>query len=235
MKAGNPVRVKQTEFGHGQPAGTTWDVQPIWVTAIPAPAKPVRTSKPKAPPAPPRARTSRVKITTPKVPKEPVKPLSKAPPTFTAQRESIEHAYSLLKKWGCEGWRVEFSGALPRAMGKAHLGRRLIKFSVPLWDQATNLQRRETVVYEVAHAVCYVRGTDRGHGAGWKAQMAAMGYPNASKYHTVDRTGLKRKRHDTVEVACCGKFYRAPAGSPRTLRSASAAAHPALEAPASAM
>jgi hypothetical protein len=34
--------------------------------------------------------------------------------------------------------------------------------------------------------------------------MVAMGISKPSAYHNVDRTGLKRKRGDTVEMSCCG-------------------------------
>lgn len=214
VRGGDPAKVKQTVRGHGQPAGTTWGVTASWIRILSAAATETRRTSRKTSS---RARTSRkpirtsrrpTRIVAPPVPKTVIKPASKAPPQYEAQREALKLAHDLLRKWDMAGWRVEFTSQLTRAMGNAHLRKKLIKFSIPLWDRASDLDRRQTVVHEVAHAVAFERHGDAGHGAAWKQQMAAMGYPNASKYHTVDRTGIKRKRNDTVEVECCGKFYR---------------------------
>lgn len=123
--------------------------------------------------------------------------------------ESIELTHRLLTEHGVSPrYHVSFSNRLTKAMGLTNYRVRSITYSIPLWARADTDRRRETVVHEAAHAIVEAQyGLKRGtsHGRPWRTQMRVMGYPNARPYHTVDRTGLRRERADTVEVSCCGE------------------------------
>lgn len=112
--------------------------------------------------------------------------------------------------------RIEWNGRFTRRMGDAFYRKTpargasgpecRLRFSVPLWPRASAAERRETVVHEVAHLVTYHEARERrsrpqSHGPEWRRVMARAGYPNPSRCHQVDRTGLKRTRR-TVAVYC---------------------------------
>lgn len=125
---------------------------------------------------------------------------------------AVGETKALLSKWGVPPFKVEFNNRQTRALGKVNYRTRIISYSRPLWARATDEQKNEVVIHEVAHAVVEHRegrkpGTS--HGYAWKAQMIDMGIPahKVSAYHTIDRTGLHRIRSDSVELMCCGKKF----------------------------
>lgn len=130
--------------------------------------------------------------------------------TYTEQR-AIADAHRLLAEYDTPGYTVQFSNRLTRALGNVNHRTKIIKFSRPLFDRASATQRREVVIHEVAHAVVahhHGRRPGVSHGKEWKDQMKRMGIKSPSRTHTVDRTGLRRQRKDTINVKCCGQTYR---------------------------
>lgn len=235
IKLGHPkVKIRQLVAGHGQSAGTEWWV-PLsdeYITqtfgALPKPVPPEK--KPSGYHTPTPRRTSKKRTSRP-----PPAPRAAAVATGGGLSESwaLGETKALLERWTVPAFHIQFSNAMTRTLGVVNYRRRTITYSRPLWVRATDEQRREVVIHEVAHAVVENRlGRQRGvsHGAPWKAQMVAMGIKNPSAYHTVKRDDLHRKRADTVELMCCGthklrmtlaKLFRstrvAPDGSLRIL------------------
>lgn len=117
----------------------------------------------------------------------------------------------MLAQWKTPGYTAKFSGRLTSCMGKVNHRSRVVTYSRPLWARASVKQRRETVIHEVAHAIvaCH-HGREPGvsHGAAWKSQMRKMGVSSPARCHSVDRTGLKRQRSDTIAIRCCGREHR---------------------------
>ena|SRR5688572_537935 len=102
-----------------------------------------------------------------------------------------------------------FSRRFTRRLGEAtyhrHNRSAMIKFSLPLWDRATEQQRHNVIVHETCHVVAFHKAnlstiTIRPHGPEWAREMRVNGL-EPERCHTVDRTGLAR-RLPTVTVSC---------------------------------
>lgn len=80
------------------------------------------------------------------------------------------------------------------------LGR--IRLSVPLWERASEQDRRETVIHEACHVVVFYKdGNSSSHGLEWREAMLNCGVePNRT--HSVDRTGLTRRQRLFVLCDC---------------------------------
>jgi len=101
---------------------------------------------------------------------------------------------------------VVFNGRFTARMGDAHLDRRRIRISAPLWPRASEDQRRQTVLHELCHLVAHAR-FGRGippHGAQWRALMEVLGEPPA-RCHQVDRSGLRRATARHLARCACGQ------------------------------
>lgn len=110
-----------------------------------------------------------------------------------------------LRLWTAEDWRVLGSrwpalqgDAVPAvrlyhrgsALGRAWLREHRIGLNAPLLRRADGWQAaRETVAHEVAHLAAWAVYRDRGHGAGWRQVMAALGVP-ATRTHSLDVSGI---------------------------------------------
>lgn len=202
IRLGAKVRIRQVEAGHGEYQGTEWDVprSPEYIEVIhraqkPPPVSPLqrrRTSRPA--PAPARAAA----IVPPPV------------PSGLTEGWAISETQKLLSEWHIPThFQIEFSNALTKALGRVNFRTSTISYSRKLWLRATDEEKRTVVIHEVAHVVVdHLHGRRAGtaHGRVWKLQMVRMGIPwgNVSPYHTIDRTGLKRSRVDTVGMSCCG-------------------------------
>lgn len=89
---------------------------------------------------------------------------------------------------------------LPPKYEKTSVDGRLIRMelSIPLWSRATDAQKHQTILHELAHLITDHEADlqrdspPRAHGYRWKAAMARVG-AEASRTHSVDTTGLKRK------------------------------------------
>jgi hypothetical protein len=74
---------------------------------------------------------------------------------------------------------VSMSKRLRRAMGRCIFWRaqdRLrLEFSEPLFNAVPEMEKTDTVIHELAHAVCFRLGMSRGHDAQFKRVCRAMG------------------------------------------------------------
>lgn len=97
-----------------------------------------------------------------------------------------------------------------------------VRFSVPLWARASQDERDETVVHEIAHIVAAheaaLAGTtvSSSHGIEWKRVMLRAGR-TPRRCHNIDRTGLARSKK-TIPVRCsCGESHVTPLVAGRIL------------------
>ena len=96
--------------------------------------------------------------------------------------------------------RIEFNNRMTRAIGRAeykHPCDYCIKLSAPLWPRASEAERRNTVIHEACHLIDHYRTGTMSHGVSWRRLMQNCG-ESPDRCHSVDRTGLirKRKRHE---------------------------------------
>jgi len=105
--------------------------------------------------------------------------------------------------------RFEFSERMTTTRGMAYTQIKLIKFSAPLFRLSSPDEQRLCVFHEIGHVIAnWQGGTHRqaGHGCGWLAIMAKMGYPNAPRCHSI--TQLRKIRSTTIVFTCkCGTLY----------------------------
>lgn len=81
-------------------------------------------------------------------------------------------AWDLMRQHGLidAGWRFRFDHAR-RRFGCCHYGRKLITLSRPLTLLNTEPEVRDTVLHEIAHALC----PGDGHGPKWRAKCREIG------------------------------------------------------------
>ena len=81
--------------------------------------------------------------------------------------------------FGWDDFEVVMNGRLRRCSGRCHhwpaTGRILLEFSVPLFRVLPVEEIRDTVIHELAHAICMRNKTDKGHGAAFKRMCRLMG------------------------------------------------------------
>lgn len=89
--------------------------------------------------------------------------------------------------------KVEWNGRFTQRMGDASYSLKRIRLSTPLWPRADQKERHTTIVHEVCHLIADYKQPEKAHhGRVWKRAMHRAGF-EASRCHSVDRTGLKRK------------------------------------------
>jgi len=102
---------------------------------------------------------------------------------------------------------VEWNGRFTHRLGDAIYNRismrARIRLSLPLWQRLSEETRRETVIHEACHVIVgfkhgFVR---RPHGSEWKEAMRNCGV-NPRRLHSIDRTGLARRRRRFVLCDC---------------------------------
>lgn len=100
---------------------------------------------------------------------------------------------------------IEFNHRFTRKMGQAkgnnRLGLYTVRLSVPLFMRATEEDRENTIIHEVAHIITFIlypKATP--HGREWQMVHRKLG-KEPSRCHTIDRTGLSRKVA-TVKCKC---------------------------------
>jgi len=86
----------------------------------------------------------------------------------------------------------------------------IITLSIPLWERATQEQRRETTFHEVAHIVTdETTRSYRHHGDLWRYNMLMMGYPNAKRCHSIPVERKRREKLPKYIYYCdCGKYIK---------------------------
>ena len=91
-----------------------------------------------------------------------------------------------------------------RILGQALATRNLIEISQPLWERASEEQRKQVVVHEACHLIAHCKhGNEiKPHGPEWKKCMVAAG-ASPLRCHNVNRDGLKRQYVKyAVQCAC---------------------------------
>ena len=114
--------------------------------------------------------------------------------------------------------QIEFNNKMTRAIGRAEFKYPCsyrIKLSAPLWPRASEADRRNTVIHEACHLIDYYQNKKMDHGDTWKQLMLACG-ESANRCHSVDRTGLirKRKRHE-FRCGCSSSKFIGPVKAKR--------------------
>jgi SprT protein len=102
--------------------------------------------------------------------------------------------------------KVEWNTRFTRRMGDGMfspskmMGR--IRLSVPLWGRASEQDRRESVIHEACHVIVFYNDRNAAsHGAEWREAMKRCGV-DPQRTHTVDRTGLVRRKRLFVLCNC---------------------------------
>lgn len=108
---------------------------------------------------------------------------------------------------------IEWKSRFTRRFGDAQYKRTpyphgIIRFSIPLWERATDEERRQVVIHELCHVVQaaeHKQGTFSGgpHGYEWKRLMYKCGV-KPERCHKIDRAGLRRKNVGQQFVIRCG-------------------------------
>lgn len=80
----------------------------------------------------------------------------------------------------------------------------LLKFSIIFWVHATPEERKETVIHEMAHVLCFHLYPNMKiyHGAEWLEIMGKFGYKDASKYTTVKIPEKFQPKRFSVKCGC---------------------------------
>jgi len=104
---------------------------------------------------------------------------------------------------------VQFSNRMTSCMGKAYRNHHTMTFSTPLFIRATEGEREQTVVHEIAHLMTFhifgLNNGVKGHGKEWKKIMRLLG-KNPDRCHNVDNSDIRRKVQ-RVEAKCnCQTF-----------------------------
>ena len=101
---------------------------------------------------------------------------------------------------------VEFNRRFTRRMGDGlysparMVGR--IRLSIPLWERASEQDRKETVIHEACHIIAFYKdGNSAPHGSLWQQAMLNCGV-EPLRTHAVDRTGLVRRQRLFVLCDC---------------------------------
>lgn len=87
-----------------------------------------------------------------------------------------------------------FRNNMTRCFGQAWVDRKLIEFSVPLWERATPEEREQVVIHETCHIIAgYKHKYEiKPHGLEWRSCMIDAG-AEPDRCHRIDRKGLKRQ------------------------------------------
>ena len=117
---------------------------------------------------------------------------------FACQRNDAEElAQAIIVEWNSRFTRRLGDGVYSPITFRAR-----IRLSLPLWPRASEKERRETVIHEACHCIVgYKHGIVAHHGLEWKQAMRNCGV-EPLRNHTVDRTGLARRRRLFILLDC---------------------------------
>jgi predicted SprT family Zn-dependent metalloprotease len=105
----------------------------------------------------------------------------------------------------------KFNNRFTKKLGDANPNTRVIRLSSPLWERATEDQKKEVIVHEVCHLIAQYKAWMQKtyildlHGAEWRAAMKNVGYNDPSQYHTINREGIARKYASYYVQCSCAK------------------------------
>lgn len=100
--------------------------------------------------------------------------------------EVKQMAYERINHFLGDSWTFEFM-TKKRVFGTCCYNTKTISLSVFYIKVAEFADIEETIMHEIAHALV---GPGHGHGEHWKAQMRALGYPNATATAKVVKTSI---------------------------------------------
>jgi SprT protein len=90
-------------------------------------------------------------------------------------------------------WNARFTRRMGDALYSPSTFRARIRLSIPLWERASEQDRRETVIHEACHLVVFYKHPNAAqHGPEWREAMRNCGV-EPQRTHNVDRTGLVRR------------------------------------------
>lgn len=124
----------------------------------------------------------------------------------------VETILGACQQFGVPSPSIQWSNRMTRAAGLA--SRKGIKLSVPLLRTANDSFCIEVAIHEAAHYIDFNLRGKSDHGPEWQKLMAVLGYPDAERCHTLDRSHLHR-----YEIICRSckkslvKYTREPAAS----------------------
>jgi SprT protein len=88
-------------------------------------------------------------------------------------------------------WKTRFTRRLGDALYNPRSYQARIRLSVPLWERATEEERRETVVHETCHVIAgYQFGSVPSHGVEWKEAMRKCGLKPIPTHSVGNRSGV---------------------------------------------
>lgn len=105
--------------------------------------------------------------------------------------------------------KIRWSNAYTRVMGRAKTNKSRTEFEVSfsdkLWDRATTEQKKNTVIHEVCHIVCFIRHPfAKAHGYEWKQLMLDVG-GTPDRTIKINRKGVERTNEKVFCYCKCGK------------------------------
>ena len=109
--------------------------------------------------------------------------------------EASHLARELIARHGLAGWRFSFDHAR-RRFGRCDYTNRRITLSRPLTLLNTLDEVRDTILHEIAHALC----PKDGHGARWRATCRRIGRTNRALLQR--RDGSSRRRRAPYRFGC---------------------------------
>lgn len=123
---------------------------------------------------------------------------------------SVDHLADLIS--------IDWSNRATTRLGLATRTTFTITLAQKAWLLISEKERRETVFHEVAHLIAYYEGgiASWGHTPEWRAVMARIGYPEASRGHMVTTALAPLRRRVRRAVAGCSCTYAIPGGTHRS-------------------
>jgi len=116
-------------------------------------------------------------------------------------KEARDLAISLMKEHGIFDWKFEFDNAKKR-FGCCNYTNKTITLSAHLTEINEVLRVRNTILHEIAHALC----PQQGHNKIWKAKAIEIGCNGQRCYSTKDTETLKGNY--TATCVGCGDVYQ---------------------------
>jgi len=103
-------------------------------------------------------------------------------------------------------WR--FNSRLKTTMGYADYQTNTIDFCYRLWGRASYLDRRQVIIHETCHLICFYKyNADMGHNQIWKNMMVRCN-AEPERYHNVNVDGMRNKYNKKLyEVRCECSIY----------------------------
>ena len=152
-------------------------------------------------------------------PAEPI-PLPRAD-VWHCEEDVAQYARACMQSCGLAEWAFAWDRAI-RRLGCCKMSRRLITLSrhfVAAYIEREPELIRRTILHELAHALAWVNGKERGHGAAWRAWCAALGIPGERASCKCDDFSPSGRRVVQPKYALChcetGEVYRYYTRQPR--------------------